>query len=132
MREEHLRIMEWTKTRADNTQMQAGFASREWASTVGATLACLSDGHALHCLGFDDPSIDLLDAEVVGSCGTYFALLVKAASQRAWTMSSWSELPPHQWASVLHGTQCCSSWASPNAFGCGDCSGCMECCQCQS
>lgn len=97
-----MELLQETKTRAGNRQVQASFASREWAGTVGDTLAFLSHDLALRSLGFLDVDLDLQDGTQVSSCETFIALLVKAASQRAWTMASWSELPPHQWASVLH------------------------------
>ena len=33
---------------------------------------------------------------------TYFSLIIEAASQRGWNMSVWSEIPPCQFASIMH------------------------------
>ncbi|CAK9065522.1 unnamed protein product [Durusdinium trenchii] len=95
MREEHLALQADTKTREGNRAVQASWAAGGWASCVGKTLAFLSDSAAMERLGF-------FDEEAFTDCDTYFALIVAAASQRAWNMSLWSQLAPYQWASVLH------------------------------
>ena len=98
MRDEHLELLELAKTREDVRQLQASWACGEWASTVAATLAMLGDAKAMARLQFGS----LLEQPDAAYCQTFFDLLVGAASQRAWNMSMYCQLPPHQWASLLH------------------------------
>jgi hypothetical protein len=100
MREEHLHLLQQTKTRQSNLQVQAGWAAGEWASCVAGTLAFLSRRDALVHLGFVDTKEETdIQPENVQ---TYFTLMVEAASQRGWNMSVWSEIPPCQFASIMH------------------------------
>lgn len=80
--------------------MQAHWATRGWAVAVA---------NILNLLGSDDVMFRLraeTDPESakkwLHNARAMFKLVVNQASQRAWSMASWSELPPHSWAGVLH------------------------------
>ena len=100
LRNEHFLVMELSKSRAGNHQMQAAWAAREWAVTTNSILAFLSNQKALSTLGFSKHPADA--SAFSEDLALFFRLLVKAASHRAWNMLPWSETQPHCWAGILH------------------------------
>ena len=100
LRKDHCGFMLATKTRAGNIQLQAAWSSRDWAATIGGILSELSNPKAMYNLRLDqrssDPDQQLQDATLFGK------LILKQASHRTWSMSIHSELPPENWAALLH------------------------------
>ena len=50
---DHLGILAGSKSREDNVQMQAKWATREWCSTISRILGMLADPLAMKQLGLD-------------------------------------------------------------------------------
>jgi hypothetical protein len=79
--------------------LQINWANRHWAAEIGNIFLMLGNEEILHRLGLlagaDDVAETNRMAKMLGE------ILVRTASQRCWTMASWSELPPLNWSSVL-------------------------------
>ena len=100
LRREHLKVLDVSSQRASNLQLQAGWAAGEWSVTVSETLGVLCDQQALRRLGL---SLDgSADPDMFRDMETFLAITISAAAQRAWSVASWSEIAPHNWAQILH------------------------------
>ena len=80
--------------------LQICWASRHWAIEIAQIFLQLRSEETLQHLGLysvsgDDPDETNFFAKMFGE------IIVRTASQRCWTMASWSEVPPLNWFSVL-------------------------------
>ena len=80
--------------------MQATWSNGGWADEVLATLELLEDPEVFFRLrvGSGEPS-STAGAEALADL--FVRMVVMQASQRCWSMSVWSEVPPLQWAGIL-------------------------------
>ncbi|CAJ1404903.1 unnamed protein product [Effrenium voratum] len=78
--------------RQQNIQLQAGWATREWAVLTGAILEMAMDAECLRACRFDNAQDAL----------AFVNLLIRTASNRSWSMAIWSEIPPFNFAGILH------------------------------
>lgn len=101
LRHQHLDLLELTKNRETNRQIQASWAMRGWGQTVGNILHMAVDGESLRFLKFGDGNDTQPDCKTEDA-RTFLRLLVRTASAKAWSMAVWSEIPPLNWAGVIH------------------------------
>ena len=82
--------------------LNAQEASRHWLVMISEILSALHDPHVLHELGLDRPLEEAGDAQEAASLADlFFELILRSASQRSWTQSTLSEVPPHCWCAVV-------------------------------
>ena len=95
---EHLEIMDATKDRGMNLQLQSGWANRAWTQTLAATLGLLVDGLVLQQLQISDAAAG--DHEGRERAETFLRLVLGTASKRAWSMAVY-DLPGKTFAGFL-------------------------------
>ena len=100
--QDHLEILERTKTLEGCRSLVIDWAGRSWIMVVFRILADLSRNEILHKTGLlkrmEDEAAQTAQSN---DARTFLKLTLRAASQRAWSMSVWSELPPHSWSKLL-------------------------------
>ena len=101
LRRQHLQLLDVCKDRDASLQLQAGWALGEWCSTIFEVFLPLFDLEALRCLNLlqEDSSSSSQSEDGM----TFMRLLVRTASARAWSMLTWSHIPPLNFAGILHG-----------------------------
>lgn len=104
--DEYLWMLEQMRTIDSSRQMQSGWANRKWVRVIASCFNQLSDSQTLGHLRLLAPHVDT-DHDAEDSI-QFFDLVAAVASQRAWSMSFHSEVPPHQWLGLLDTN---STWA---------------------
>ena len=102
LREEHLEVLELTKSREDHIQMQAKWANKSFAAVIWDIFSALSSDYVLGRVRL----LDMPDSEAEGvqqqeTAEQFVSLCVSVASQRAWTMMCLADLPPSSFLGVL-------------------------------
>ena len=99
----HLKILEQTKTRKENIQLQANWSNAGWAAEVLAIFELLEEDDVLLTLRLSasQQGLEEVSTDASTSAELFTGMLIKQASQRCWSMSMWSELPPLQWCGIL-------------------------------
>ena len=83
-------------------KLRVRWACGHWKTDVANILAILGDEKAIIELKYDQAEFDDQAAATRQDEAALFAQLVlRAASQRAWSQASYSELPPMNWAALL-------------------------------
>ena len=101
MRDWHLNFLEATHTRKLNIQKQASLANKRFALQINSIFANLSADPVLERLRLQQKP--LTDSEVqqqVDDAKHFLNLCYEMAAQRAWTMSSNSEVQPNNWVGL--------------------------------
>ena len=81
-------------------RLQVGWANRSWAQELWNILGVCSDMEALEEMNLlEQDDFQEQDATLLGQ------LLIRAASQRGWTMAIYSEIPPEQWSGIASADQ---------------------------
>lgn len=99
---EHLAIMEATKDRQETIQIQALWANRGWAESIGNMFTELVADECLRKVGLlGRPEGDEGRKSQREAASRFVELVTASAAQRAWSMSIWSECPPLNFAGIL-------------------------------
>ena len=93
-----LELLSNTETAARD--LQVCWANRHWAIEIAQIFLQLRNEETLQHLGLYSVSGDECD-EINRFAKMFGEIIVRTASQRCWTMASWSEVPPLNWFSVL-------------------------------
>ena len=74
-----------------------------WAEEVLAIFELLEDDDVMLRLRMpaSQHGLEEVSADASTSAELFTRMLIKQASQRCWSMSMWSELPPLQWCGIL-------------------------------
>ena len=93
-----------TKTMDGSRKLITDWVLRRWATVVADILSDLTDADIL--LKTDllrTPDVEQGMKELKEDCGLFYKIVVRSASQRAWSSQAFSELPPDCWTRVLSG-----------------------------
>ncbi len=102
LREHHLSVLDMTKDRKENIQMQAGWANKSFAVVISQILGNLHDMEILkRCRLHEKPLEQETLKAATEDCQAFFRLCVATASQRAWTMMVHRVCQPDSWLGVL-------------------------------
>lgn len=103
LREDHLKVLEYTKLREKSIALAAGWAAKEYALVLEQVFSQCMDPYVLDRLGFDKVTNDegrkqqnQTEAEL------FIQLLISMVSTRAWSMAAHSICHPDKWAGALH------------------------------
>ena len=105
LRESHLSVLEKTKDRAANIQMQAGWSNKSFVVDINAILANLRDKYVLERVQLCEKPLDEQGLKAATEdCEAFFNLCVSMASRRAWTMMVHRVCQPDSWMGLLDET----------------------------
>ena len=99
--DEHLDVLNKTKTLEGCRNLQASWARREWAFCLSRILGDLNEASVLDKAEQVDLESEELQDQQVEDAKLLFKITIRAASIRGWTQSVWSELPPFSWSGLL-------------------------------
>ena len=95
-------MLERSKTLPGIVALQAGWANRHWAIMIANILGDLNDQVAMRRLSLLFPAPDDAEAtEQLDRLRIFVKVSIRTAAQRAWTLSTLSELPPDNWCGML-------------------------------
>ena len=91
-----------TQDRAANRQFQADYSNKGFARLIQTLFESLSDQTVLHKLLLLEPADNAaLRDEQQETARRYMNLVIRMATQRAWSLSLHSECAPDNWAGLL-------------------------------
>ena len=95
-------FMDLIKDKFQNIQFAADLSNRHWALIVARTLEKLVDPIAVDDLELGDHASDEASQAIAKeNANLFLRLIIRMASHRAWSLSTWSEIAPEQWNGVL-------------------------------
>ena len=104
--EDHLHMLEETKTMCGARNLVICWANRSWTMVVAEILADLSDPRVLRKCGLMKAAEgEEAQHRRAQDRHAFVKLTVQAAAQRSWSMTTWSELPPNSWSRLLSSDQ---------------------------
>ena len=102
VREEHLWMMEQTKTRQTNRQAQAALANKSFARVIHQIFQNFNSKRVLNRLQLDYiPETEEESKNQTDAANLCFSLNVAMAAHRSWSLVSQSELPPDYFIGVV-------------------------------
>lgn len=82
-------------------KLQIQWANRAWTSELARIFGLCASQEAMEKLGFTQTVTDDEAVSQMQDAALFGRLLLRAASQRAWTMAQYSELAPENWSGIL-------------------------------